>query len=144
MIGSSGVTVYPGTTNATVINSFDTSITSTNNNQTIIDGVINGNIRVIGKINDYRIKATDRGALLGYLPTNNRTTYLPSVDDIQDGWTITIKNGNNSGYTLTVTISSGTTTPVWSPGDGTTATTHVLSAGDAYHYTYYDGYWIIY
>lgn len=144
IIGSSGVSVLPGVLNVNVIGSTDLVLDSTYNDLTIVNNIIQGNIRVVGKTIDYRIKPEDRGSMIGYLPTGNRTTYLPDVDDIQDGWTCTIKNGNNSGYTVTVTITSGTTTPIWSPGDGTTASTHVLAAGDAYHYTYFNGYWIIY
>ena len=144
IIGSSGVSVLPGVTNVNVIGSTDLILDSTYNDLTIVNNIIQGNIRVVGKQVDYRIKPEDRGSMIGYLPTGNRTTYLPDVDDIQDGWTCIVKNGNNSGYTVTVTITSGTTTPIWSPGDGTTASTHVLAAGDAYHYTYFNGYWIIY
>ena len=144
IIGSSGVSVLPGVTNVNVIGSNDLVLDSTYNDLTIVNNIIQGNIRVVGKQVDYRIKPEDRGSMIGYLPTGNRTTYLPDVDDIQDGWTCIVKNGNNSGYTVTVTITSGTTTPIWSPGDGTTASTHVLAAGDAYQYTYFNGYWIIY
>lgn len=144
IIGSSGVSVLPGVTNVNVIGSNDLVLDSTYNDLTVVNNIIQGNIRVVGKQVDYRIKPEDRGSMIGYLPTGNRTTYLPDVDDIQDGWTCIVKNGNNSGYTVTVTITSGTTTPIWSPGDGTTASTHVLAAGDAYHYTYFNGYWIIY
>jgi len=143
VIGSSGVTVYPGTTNATVINTFDTSITSENSNQTIIDGVINGYMGIGYHVDTYFMKATDSGKFLIFELGANTPTYLPSPDVISAGWTIEVKNDNNGGINLTVTITAGTTTPVWSKGDGTTATTHVLGDGDSYKYTYYDNTWYI-
>lgn len=143
IIGSSGVSVLPGVTNVNVIGTYNTIIDSTYNNQTVINGIINGYMGVIYQVDTYFMSAADSGKFLIMSIGSNTPTYLPSPNVISNGWTIEVKNDNKLGYNLTVTITSGTTTPVWSEGDGTTATTHVLTDGDSFKYTYYNGVWYI-
>ena len=143
IIGSSGITVYPGSTNVTVINTYDTQITTANSNQTIINGTIIGYDTVLWKNDVYTFLVTDSGKFAIFELGSNVSCYLPSPDAITTGWTIEIKNDNKTAKNLTVTITAGTTTPAWSQGDGTTATTHVLGEGDSFKYTFYNNVWYI-
>lgn len=143
IIGSSGVSVLPGVTNVNVIGTYNTIIDSTYNNQTVINGIINGYMGIVYNVDTYFMSAADSGKFVIFELGANTPTYLPSPDDISAGWTVEVKNDNNGGINLTVTITSGTITPVWSKGDGTTATTHVLTDGDSFKYTYYNGVWYI-
>jgi uncharacterized protein affecting Mg2+/Co2+ transport len=71
---------------------------------------------------------------------------LPYTIQIFNGYTIEIKNANDSGYTLTVEIKFNTADdllPIWSAGDGTTYNQHQLTPGDSYRYTYYNNVWYI-
>lgn len=143
IIGSSGVSVLPGVTNVNVIGTYNTIIDSTYNNQTIINGIINGYMGVVYQVDTYFMLSSDAGKLLIMTIGSNTPTYLPSPNVISNGWTIKVKNNNKLGYNLTVTITNGTTTPVWSEGDGTTSTTHVLAQKTNQSYTYYNGVWYI-
>lgn len=143
IIGSSGVSVLPGVTNVNVIGTYNTIIDSTYNNQTVINGIINGYMGVVYQVDTYFMSAADAGKFLIMSIGSNTPTYLPSPNVISNGWTIEVKNNNKLGYNLTVTITNGTTTPVWSEGDGSTATTHVLAQKTYQSYTYYNGVWFI-
>ena len=143
IIGSSGITVLPGVQNVNVIGSYNTVIDSTYSNQTIINGTIIGYDTVLWKDDVYTFLVTDSGKFAIFELGSNVSCYLPSPDAITTGWTIEIKNDNKTSKNLTVTITAGTTTPVWSQGDGTTATTHIINQKQAYRYTYYNGVWYI-
>lgn len=143
IIGSSGVSVLPGVTNVNVIGTYNTILDSTYNNQTVINGIINGYVGVLYKVDTYFMSASDSGKFLIMSIGSNTPAYLPSPDTISNGWTIEVKNDNKLGYNLTVTITSGTTTPVWSQGDGTTSSTDVLANKTSSQYTFYNNVWYI-
>lgn len=159
VLGSSGITVLPfanninvmgsadllisGANNVSLIGSANLTIDSSYNNRTVIRNIKVGFDNIVIKRANYTMKETDSGKFIVFTIGVNRNAYLPSPDDITSGWNVELKNNNNSGYTLTLNITNGAVTPVWSDGDGTTASTHVLSAGDSFKYTYDDGIWYV-
>lgn len=143
IIGSSGVSVLPGVTNVNVIGTYNTILDSTYNNQTIINGIINGYMGIVYNVDTYFMLPSDSGKLIIMSIGSNTPAYLPSPNLISNGWSVKVKNDNKLGYNLTITITNGTTTPVWSQGEGTTSTTHVLAQKTYQTYTYYNGVWYI-
>ncbi len=143
IINSSGTTVYPSVENVTVINSNDYNVIETDSGKTIINNTVYGQKNIIYKEVNYTFDGTESGSLALFILTTNRNCYLPYPSQINDGYTLEIKNVNNAAYDLTVNIQSDTTTPTWSAGDGTTATTKRLSEGDALNFTYYNTVWYI-
>lgn len=143
LINSSGTIVYPNSKRVTVINSSDYVVKSTDSGKTIINNIVYGQKNIIYKEVNYTFDGTESGSLALFILTANRNCYLPFPAQITNGYTIEIKNVNNAAYDLTVNIQSDTTTPTWSAGDGTTATTKRLSEGDALNFTYYNTVWYI-
>ena len=143
LLNSSGTTVLANTKNVTLINTYDLEVNESYNNDILINGKIYGGKNVIYKTNTYTFDGTERNTFAAFVITANRKCYLPFPSQIFNGYTIEIKNANNSAFVLEVNIQSDSSTPTWSLGDGTTATTHNLSAGDSFEYTYYDTVWYI-
>lgn len=143
ILSSSGTHILGGTKNVTLINTNDSEIDSTYNNSLIVNGVRYGSKQIIWKDDVWTFTGIEQDAFAIFEITTNISCYLPYPNQIYEGYTIEIKNANKINKNLTVTIQSDNVTPVWSPGDGTTATTHVLLQKDSYRYTYYDGVWYI-
>lgn len=143
IFNSSGTHVLGGTENVVLINTNNKEIDSSYSNSLIVNGVRYGSKQIIWKDDTWTFTGIEQDAFAIFEIPNNTTCYLPYPNQIYEGYTIEIKNANKINKNLTVTIQSDNVTPVWSPGDGTTATTHVLLQGDSYRYTYYDGVWYI-
>ena len=144
LLNSSGTTVLANTKNVTLINSNDLTIDETYNNALIINNQRYGlGNEIIWSSGTYTFNGTERNTFAIFETTVNTSCYLPFPVQITNGYTLEIKNANNSAYILAVTIQSDAVTPVWSPGDGTNAIEHKLSDGESFKYTYYDGVWYI-
>lgn len=146
ILSSSGTHVLSGVRNVTLINSNDLVIDRTYSNSVVIDGQRYGSSKIIWSSGTYTFDGTEQNCFSIFEVTANTTCYLPYPIQIFNGYTIEIKNANDSGYTLTVEIKFNTaddTLPVWSAGDGTTYNQHELTPGDSYRYTYYNNVWYI-
>ena len=143
LINSSGTSVYPNAERVTVINSNDFIVTDSYSGKTIIDNKIYGEKNIIWSSGTYTFNGTESDSFAIFEVTANTSVYLPFPSEITNGYTLEIKNANNSAYILAVTIQSDTTTPTWSAGDGTNATELKMNAGDSNLFTYYNTVWYI-
>lgn len=143
VIGSSGITVLPGTTNLNVIGSFDATYDSSYSNKTIINNDIFGIDNIIYSTGTYTFNGTESGSFAIFEITTSLGCYLPYPAQLSNGYKLEIKNANNSTYVLTVNIQSDTITPIWSAGDGSNATQLKMSAKDSKLFTYYNQVWYI-
>lgn len=143
LINSSGTSIIGGTRNVTLINSSDLIIDNSYDNSLVINGVKYGLNQIIWKDDTWTFTGIEQDAFAIFEILNDTACYLPYPFEITNGYTIEIKNANKIGKNLTVTIQSDSITPVWSPGEGTTATQHQLTQKQNFRYTYYDGVWYI-
>ena len=143
LINSSGSVIYPSVKNLTLINTFDKTYNSSYSNRVVINGTVYGQKNIIWSSGTYTFSGTESDSFAIFSIGTNTICYLPYPSQIQDGYTIEIKNANNSAYILAVTIQSDSVTPTWSPGDGTNATELKMNGGESFLFTYYNTVWYI-
>lgn len=146
LINSSGVTVINGAKNVTLINTYDFTVDDSYNNSVIIDNQRSTTTDIIWSSGTYYLDGSEKNSFIIFEITTDETCYLPKTDRIYNGYTIEVKNANDSGWNLTVMIqylNADEVVPIWSAGDGTSFGQHQLLAGDSYKYTYYNNVWYI-
>lgn len=143
ILSSSGTTVAGGVERVTLINSDNAVIDTTYSGKTIINNTVYGQKNVIWTNSTYTFDGTESGALALFEISANTTCYLPFPSQIQNGYSIEIKNANNTAKQLTVSIQSDSVIPTWAPGDSTDPVVFKLNEGDANFFTYYNEFWYI-
>lgn len=142
ILNSSGTTVAGGVQNVSIINSNDLTIDDRYNGLSVVDGHINGGKRITYKTSNYKGVAADLGHYVLFVLSGNGTTDLPEPATIYNGWSVEIKNANNSGYTLTVNALTDYTQLTCYFEDGV-STTDIINNNESFTYTYRNGIWYI-
>jgi hypothetical protein len=144
LINSSGTIVYPNSQRVTLINSNDYIVRSTYSGKTIINGTIYGQKQIIWSSGTtYTLSGNESGALVLFEISSDTSCYLPFPADIENGYTIEIKNANNTAKQVTVSIQSDSVIPTWAPGDSTDPVDYKLNAGEFNFFTYYNEFWYV-
>lgn len=136
LTSSSGCSVLAGVTNVTLVNCSNLQIDASYSGKTVIENVIQGSENLIYTESDYTLSASDTGKLVIGNPSSNIIVYLPLATEISNGWSITIKHGNNNAVKITATISDDSAFDA-------TGTTDVLNALEFSTYTYRSSVWYI-
>ena len=143
ILSSSGTTVAGGVERVTVINSDNAIIDTTYTGKTVINGTIYGQKNIIWSNTTYTFDGTESGALGLFEIGGNVNVYLPYPSQIQNGYTIEIKNINNGGWKVTLIIQSDSISPTYPAIDSVNPTSFSINPGDHHNFTYYDEFWLI-
>ncbi|MFY7886098.1 MAG: hypothetical protein ACOVOV_14760, partial [Dolichospermum sp.] len=111
--------------------------------KTVINGTIYGQKNIIWTNTTYTFDGTESGALALFEISSDTACYLPFPSQIQNGYSIEIKNANGTAKQLTVMIQSDSVVPTYGPGDSTDPIEYKLNEGDANFFTYYNEFWFI-
>jgi hypothetical protein len=142
IVNSSGTTVMAGVQNVSIINSHDLVIDARYNNTTVIDGAIYGGKKIRRKTTSYKGVSTDLGYYVLFEITGNIYYDLPEPSSIYNGWSVELKNNNQtdgSGYYITVNaISDATQSTTFEDG---VSIAYTMYETESFTFMYRSGKW---
>jgi hypothetical protein len=137
LTNSSGCTVLANVTGVTLINCSGLTVDSRYNGLTVINNTIQGFKKILRKTASYKSVSADVGSYVLFEPSSNVTIDLPEAVNIANGWSIEIKNANQTVFTVTANIVDSSLFE-----DGVSITDVILST-ESFVYTYRNGKWYI-